>query len=114
MVEVVGIERIKEALEANDWAAADDIGAEEALAELDINDGDFNNSFAAEEAEINMEFMGMKTAVNAEERRDSTGFEDDEAGQVEELERMIPRLQEIKGLFAVPVHTETPLTAPRR
>ncbi|KAF2103883.1 hypothetical protein NA57DRAFT_70093 [Rhizodiscina lignyota] len=98
--EPVGIERIKEALSTNEWAAeADDDDVEEALAELGLDeDGDFNGSFAAEEVEINMEFMGMKEAIYGEDGEPSGTVDDDQAAQVEELERMMVRMQAVKGM----------------
>lgn len=51
-------------------------------------------AFSVEEAEMNMELLGMKTAVNGGD----AGDEEDEALQVEELERMMGKLQAIKGM----------------
>ncbi|OCK77998.1 hypothetical protein K432DRAFT_332874 [Lepidopterella palustris CBS 459.81] len=80
--EPVGIERIKEALEANDWAVSEDVGFED-------DEDDFRNTFAAEEAEINMELFGMKSAIHG-------GEDGGEAVQVEELEQIMQRMQAIK------------------
>jgi hypothetical protein len=89
--EPVGFQRVKEALEANDWAG-DDV---DAFDELGIDDeGDeeeFDTTFTAEEAEMNMELMGLKTALIG-------GDGADEETQVEELERMMLKLQAIKGI----------------
>ncbi|OCK93188.1 uncharacterized protein K441DRAFT_566639 [Cenococcum geophilum 1.58] len=85
--EPVGVARIKEALEANDWVDGGDAGLE------DGDDGAFENTFAAEEAEMGIELFGMKGAIHGEE-------EDDEAPQVEELEQMMQRMQAIKEIGA--------------
>ena len=88
--EPVGIRRLKEALETNDWEGEVEID----LDELGLNDSDdetaFKNSFAAEEAEINMELFGMKSAVHG-------GDDEDEELQVEEMERMALKLHAIRG-----------------
>ncbi|KAH7083896.1 hypothetical protein FB567DRAFT_446354 [Paraphoma chrysanthemicola] len=92
--EKVGVHRVREALEACEWEGVD---------ELDFGDGDDGDEegfggFAAEEAEMNMELFGMKSALH--------GFADDEAGEqgeeaeakeVEELEAMMRKMIAIKG-----------------
>ena len=88
-VEPVGVTRIKEALEANDWAGGGDAGLE------DGDDDAFENTFAAEEAEMGIELFGIKGAIHG-------GEEDDEALQVEELEQMVQRMQAIKGMLSPP------------
>lgn len=93
--ELQGIARIKEALEANDWAADDDEAHD--LEGVD-DDEAFPSTFAAEEAEISMEFAGLKTAVNGGSAVVDALGEEDEAFQVEEMERMISKLQVIKRM----------------
>ena len=88
-VEPVGVARIKEALEANDWTGGGDAGLE------DGDDDAFENTFAAEEAEMGIELFGIKGAIHGEE-------DDDEALQVEELEQMVQRMQAIKGMLSPP------------
>lgn len=91
--EPVGIARLREALETTEWEAADaglgDLGDLNGLA---LADDDELGVFAAEEAEMSMELMGMKSAVHG------AGSDEDEAAQVEELERMMLKLQAIKGM----------------
>jgi len=90
--EVVGMERVKEALEANEWESldnADDLNLEDGEEEVEA----FGETFAAEEAEINLEWLGVKTAISGAEELG----EEDEKEQVEELERMMRKLQTIKG-----------------
>ncbi|TID18873.1 hypothetical protein E6O75_ATG05994 [Venturia nashicola] len=94
--EPTGIDRVKEALETTEWDGADDDFGD-ILGEQDLGDmsedgvGEWG-AFSAEEAEMNMELLGMKTAVNGGD----AGEEEDEATQVEELERMMGKLQAIK------------------
>ena len=95
-IEPVGVARIKEALEANDWAGGGDAGLE------DGDDDAFKNTFAAEEAEMSIELFSMKGAIHGEE-------EDDEALQVEELEQMMQRMQTIKGMPSPPKRHSVPL-----
>jgi hypothetical protein len=86
--EAKGVQRIREALEACEWESAD------ALDFGDDGEG-FDASFAAEEAEMNMELFGMKDALH--------GYNDgeEEAGdkEVEELEVMMRKMVAIKGMF---------------
>ncbi|KAF2806578.1 uncharacterized protein BDZ99DRAFT_490322 [Mytilinidion resinicola] len=79
--ERVGLQRLKEALETNDWAGDGE--------DLDDEEG-FESTFAAEEAEMNMELFGMKSAVNGDE--DGA----DKVDQVDDLEHMMQRMQAIK------------------
>jgi hypothetical protein len=93
--EKVGVQRVRESLEACEWESA------EGLDFGDDEDGDEEGfgGFAAEEAEMNMELFGMKGALH--------GFDDDEEGgeqsaeteakEVEELEAMMRKMIAIKG-----------------
>lgn len=83
--EAVGVQRIRESMEAGEW---------ESSADLDI-DGDiegFDGSFAAEEAEMNMELYGMKDALHGEDVEGELEEKD-----VEELEIMMRKMVAIKG-----------------
>lgn len=83
--EAVGIQRIREALEAGEW---------ESSVEVDFGEDveGFDGSFAAEEAEMNMELFGMKDALHGEDGEGELGDED-----VEELEIMMRKMVAIKG-----------------
>ncbi|KAF2126454.1 hypothetical protein P153DRAFT_297908 [Dothidotthia symphoricarpi CBS 119687] len=87
--EAMGVQRVKEALEACEWEGVDalDFGDEE--------EG-FEGSFAAEEAEMNMELFGMKDALHGLDNGDGG----DEAGEddVEELEAMMRKMVAIKEM----------------
>lgn len=97
--EQVGVPRLKEALAANDWAGdIDDAEVEAALEELDL-DEDFPGTFASEDAEMNRELLNMKSALHNDGEAGPATNEADEASQVEELERMMVKMQAIKGEY---------------
>ncbi|KAF1846976.1 uncharacterized protein K460DRAFT_51165 [Cucurbitaria berberidis CBS 394.84] len=85
--EAIGVQRVREALEACDW---------ESGADLDFGEDDegFEGSFAAEEAEMNMELFGMKGALHGE---DAEGKEGEDL-EVEELEIMMRKMVAIKEM----------------
>jgi hypothetical protein len=78
---------LKEALEANDWTGYGDT-------DVDDEEG-FESTFAAEEAEMNMELFGMKSAIHGE------ADEEGEADQVDDLEHLMQRMQAIKGISSI-------------
>jgi hypothetical protein len=97
--EKVGVQRVRESLEACEWDSAEglDLGDDE--------DGDEEGfgGFAAEEAEMNMELFGMKGALHGfgdEDEEQPTA--EDEAKEVEELEVMMRKMIAIKGPFLSP------------
>jgi hypothetical protein len=105
--EKVGFERLKEALEANEW---DDDGGQDGddllgLDDLEL-DGDLDGSgLGREEAEMTAELFGMKAALNGED-----DFDQDEeimptldststatqANQVDDLDRLLGKLLAVK------------------
>ena len=87
--EAVGIQRVREALEAGEWESGADL-------EFDGDEG-FDGTFAAEEVEMNMELFGMKDALHGEE---GEGELDDK--DVEELEAMMRKMVAIKGAYTKP------------
>ncbi|KAK4505578.1 hypothetical protein PRZ48_003541 [Zasmidium cellare] len=104
--EKVGFERLKEALEANEWTAAGDEDDELDLDDLDfdIDDEDIGG-FGREEAEMTAELFGMKAALNRDDDDDEfdPAAEDfvgstlpEQAGQVEDLNRMMGKLMAVK------------------
>ncbi|KAF2087987.1 hypothetical protein K490DRAFT_65267 [Saccharata proteae CBS 121410] len=99
--EPVGIARIKESLETNEWAGEDG-GGIDGLDEWDEDDVEnFHETFAAEEAEMGIEMMGLKTAINGgDDAKDALGQDEeaDEAAQVEELERTMSKMHAIKDM----------------
>lgn len=101
-----GFARVKEALEANEWAAK---GGEED-GELDCDD-----DFVFDEAEMTAELFGMKAALiggdeEDEEEKEYTGQR--QAGQVDDLNRMMGKLLAIKEQSAeLPEHQRKRLAA---
>jgi len=90
----VGIARIKEALEANDWTGASG-GLEEEEFDDEIGE-DAEVGFGREAAEMEMEMFAMKAVV---QDLDEGGEHEppDEESQVQELESLMLRLQAVKG-----------------
>ncbi|KAK0664193.1 hypothetical protein DIS24_g827 [Lasiodiplodia hormozganensis] len=91
--EMQGMARVKEALEANEWEGEAALSDLEDLDGEDSGDEDWSKTFAAEEAEMGMELMGLKTEL-------SGGDGEDQAAQVDELERMMSKLSGIRDLAA--------------
>jgi hypothetical protein len=94
--EKVGLQRVRESLEAAEWDSVEGLGF--------ANDEDGENGeegfggFAEEEAEMNMELFDMKGALHGfgdEEGGEATA--EDEAKEVEELEVMMRKMIAIKG-----------------
>ena len=103
--EYVGLERLKEVLEANEWDNGGDgdtnieeSNIEEFETELGLRHGSLS---AEEEFETRVDFQGMHEAILG--RGGDAGDQDDPPGgdhtQVEELESMMLRMQAIKGMF---------------
>jgi len=96
--EPVGIARVKEALETTEWDAADgELGEDfdvEALEGFGNGGSEDWSAFGLEGAELNMELLGMKTSLNGGKAFDED--EDDEEAQVEEMQRMMLKLQAVK------------------
>lgn len=94
-VEPVGVPRLKESLETNEWDSGDlqDIDALDFVPEKE----DFLETFAAEEAEMGVEILGVKTAVNAPSDPLLFKADGEEALQVEELELMMRKMRAVKG-----------------
>ena len=95
--EKVGVPRVREILETCEWESCEGLDVD-----LDGDDDDEEGfgSFAAEEAEMNMELFGMKNALHgSEEDAGHEKSEEDEAKEVEELEIMMKKAIVIKGTF---------------
>lgn len=98
-----GVARVRDALEACEWdAAVDELDTfelnaedEEANALHAIESDGETLGFGLERAEMERDFAGLKLAMAGGE--DDPGGEG-EAEQVEELERMMLRLQAVKGM----------------
>ncbi|KAI9720978.1 MAG: hypothetical protein M1828_005450 [Chrysothrix sp. TS-e1954] len=109
-----GVDRLKEALEANEWESADDDLDLEALGLDDDNDGeafgafsgpngqdaDEDAGFGIERRQVENEFMGLKLEM-AEQREDGPAEERRHEGlQVDELERMMAKLSGVREMTA--------------
>lgn len=91
--EAMGVQRVREALEAGEW---------ESVAGFNFDDDDdegFDGSFAAEEAEMNMELFGMKDSLHGFGHEEGDGELEDK--EVEDLEVMMRKMVAIKGMFLV-------------
>ena len=93
----MGIERLKEALEANDWEAneeLDDLGFDDFDGDEDDND---SLGFGIEAAEMEAEMFGMKQAIygGTQDKEDEEGENDED---VEQLQAMMLKLQAVKGM----------------
>jgi hypothetical protein len=98
--EPVGLERLKEAIETTEWESGhgdlDDLldeRGDEGLGES----GDWGD-FSKEEEEMGVELLGLKSAICAGEGEE----DEDEAVLVEEMGRLMGRLQAIKGMPTLP------------
>jgi hypothetical protein len=103
--ELQGIARLKEALEANDWAADDeddDFGLDD-FGDLEDEEG---MGFGAEAAELEMEMFGMKRAIYEAGEEHGDGDDenrlreeegDDQEDEVEKLEALMLRMQVVRG-----------------
>ncbi|KAF2851493.1 hypothetical protein T440DRAFT_489064 [Plenodomus tracheiphilus IPT5] len=84
--EAMGVQRVREALEAGEWESND-------MPDFGDEDG-FDGTFAAEEAEMNMELFDMKGALQGDDdRSDDPGDK-----EVEELEVMMKKMVAIKEM----------------
>lgn len=108
-----GVDRVKEALEANDWTGGDDAGVEDGLLEDweeggDVLAGDGEGEgigFTIERREMESEFRRLQFAMagadasgDGEEAGEEN--EENEAMRVEELEEMMRKMIVVKGNFA--------------
>jgi len=107
VIELTGIARLKEALEANDWASIEDDFGIDDFGDLEDEE---SMGFGAEAAELEMEMFGMKRAIygigKEDEDRAGKGVgrgedeEEDEEDEVEKLEALMLRMQVVRGEFA--------------
>jgi hypothetical protein len=94
----MGIERLREALETNDWES-NELGEELSLEDLEDGgeEGEGSIGFGIEAAEMEMEMFGMKQAIyggnNGEEMDDEEGQDE----EVEQLQAMMLRMQAVRG-----------------
>lgn len=98
--EKVGFERLKEALEANEWSASDEGEDDLDLDDLDFDADDDFGGFNKEEAEMTAELFGMKAALSGnddfEPEADDLIPQDQQSRQVDSLDRMMGKLLAVK------------------
>ena len=97
----MGLERLKEALESNDWEGGDDLGEDITLEDLDEDDEEAEGSigFGIDANEMEEEMAGMKRAIYAgglgmEEEDENEADRDEE---VEKLQAMMLKMQAVRG-----------------
>src|SRR6187402_3179439 len=105
----MGVERLKEALEANDWEGSDELG--DAIDPEDFDgdsDGERSIGFgldAIDRAEMEREMLGMKQAIYGAGRGDGEDDEEEDPSDkdVEDLQAMMLKMQAVRGKFLSPV-----------
>lgn len=101
-LESMGLDRLKEALEANDWDGGDPMDGAIDLEELEDSGGenDHDLGIGIDPAEMEAEMAGMKQAIygglNIEEE-DATIDEDSADKEVEQLQSMMLKMQAVRG-----------------
>jgi len=103
--EPMGMERLKEALEANDWEGNDELGEAIDLDGLE-NESDDAGSIgfgldAADKAEMEKEMRGMKQAIYGGD--DDGGEEEPNDQDVEELQALMLKMQAVRGKLLYPL-----------
>ncbi|RDL39671.1 Uncharacterized protein BP5553_04011 [Venustampulla echinocandica] len=100
--EPMGIERLKQALETNDWAGNEDFDVMDDLDQLNgegyDEDDETSVGFGIDPAELENEMQGMKQAIYSGGLNLEDGEEDDE--EVEKLQAMMLKLQAVKDMAA--------------
>ncbi|QSZ37060.1 hypothetical protein DSL72_009152 [Monilinia vaccinii-corymbosi] len=100
--EPMGIDRLKEALEANEWEGGDAEGENIDLGDLEDDDGENKSTgFGIEAAEMEMEMFGMKQAIYGEATENTSADEEVENEDgVDQLEALMLRMQAVKDMGA--------------
>ena len=98
-VEPIGIERLKEALEANEWENNDIAMNPEDFEDFEggLGSGD-EAGFGFEATEMEMEMVGTKQAIHADgDREDGNEEVINRNEEVEQLQAMMLRMQAVRG-----------------
>lgn len=95
-----GVERVREALEANEWADEEGDGDVDALGFEDGSEDGFGD-FGREEAEMTAELFGLKASLLGDEEEDADGYgdaigEDAQKNQVDDLDKMMSKLMAVR------------------
>jgi hypothetical protein len=97
-----GVERVREALEANEWADEEGGGDEDDLGLEDGDEDDFGDfGFGREEAEMTAELFGLKASLLGDEEGDEDGYGDalgdkEQKNQVDDLDKMMSKLMAVR------------------
>ncbi|KAF3930589.1 hypothetical protein ABW19_dt0204567 [Dactylella cylindrospora] len=104
----MGMERLREALEANDWNAPVSLGLDDELDDDDLaelagedpvdHNGNVRNGLKLEADEMEREMFGLHQAIL--EVGEGPEDDDDEELQVEQLEAAMQRLQAVKDMVS--------------
>ena len=98
-----GVERVREALEANEWANEEGGGGGED--DLGLGDGDENEfgdfGFGREEAESTAELFGLKASLLGDGEEDEDGYGEalgdaEQKNQVDDLDKMMSKLMAVR------------------
>jgi len=91
-----GVERVREAVEANDWAGGDEgEDGELDLDGLEDSDGEGSVGFGIDPEEMREEMEGMKRAIYGGGEDEESG--EDEKKDVEEMEALMRKMQAMRG-----------------
>jgi len=94
----MGIERLREALETNDWES-NELSEGIAPENLDEEDegGEGSIGFSKEAAEMEMEMFGMKQAIYGGSNDEEIGEDEGQDEDVEQLQAMMLKMQAVRG-----------------
>jgi hypothetical protein len=103
VLELMGVERLKEALEANEWDGDDDLDDEVNLDDFEADDDEAEGSigFGIGAAETRDEMAGMKRAIYSGGADEEDEIDDEPAGdkEIEQLQAMMLKMQAVRGKF---------------
>lgn len=100
-----GVERLREALEANEWADDGDGGDDLEALGLDGEDEEEFGDFGREEAEMTAELFGLKASLLGEDEDDAEGYgqalggdlaDGEQKNQVDDLDKMMSKLMAVR------------------
>ena len=102
--ELMGVDRLREALEANDWDGDDGTEGEINLDDLEAgeeDDDDRSIGFGIDPAEMKEEMAGMKQAIYEGSAGVDGEIENEEEGdkEIEALQAMMLKMQAVRGKF---------------
>lgn len=104
-VELLGVDRLREALESNDWDGNDDLESGAILDDLEAGDEDDDETgslgFGIDPSEAKEEMAGMKQAIYSGSGGGEDEIEDEETGdkEIQQLQAMMLKMQAVRGKF---------------